>query len=687
MCNSTLVKVVALSDFRVPHWLLRLSLLLVCQPENFSDRDATMKLAWHFNKVNPRFKNREATQGEFFTNDTELRGFIREAVQNSLDARRPRVKAPVRVRIFVSGEKAALTAEKAERYFRGGWEHFHAEGSGLREAPAAGEACRFIAYEDSGTTGLTGDVQQYHEVPGVKNPFYYFFRAEGQSNKTEGGRGRWGLGKFVFPRSSRIRSFFGLTVRHDDKKRLLVGQSILRSHHVGEKSFTPDGWFGKKPDRNEASLPVHDQRFINKFVADFRLKRAYDPGLSLVVPYCDERWTPMAVTEAIVQDYFYPILRNDLIVTIEDADSKVVLDAQSLLTETGKLRAGIQQTMRPLLELTTWALKQPAEDNLFSVQPGPAASGSGPATSIDPASLNPELLTSVRAAFHKHRRVAVRIPLTVEQTGGPEKISHFEAFIERAEGSSQKRPMFIRDGIVISDVRTRQIRDVHAIVTINDRPLTALLGDAENPAHTEWSEESSHFKGKYRNGAATLRLVRNSVADLCQMLVESADDQDPVLLLDVFSLGTAHGQAGVPVNFPAMSSKSAVSNLLRLKALGSQPRKSKPFQVTSRKGGFRVAGRTDRRLELPALDVFVAYDRRGGSPLRKYTTTDFRLDQQPVSIKTRNAIVQILEGNHLVIYPQKSDFDVVVTGFDLNRDLFVQAKQTPQVDSVLKRAG
>lgn len=76
-----------------------------------------------------------------------------------------------------------------------------------------------------------------------------------------------------FPRSSRIRSFFGVTVRHDDKNRVLVGQSIVRSHHVGEKSFTPDGWFGKKPDRNEASCPVTDQRFINKFAADFRLNQ------------------------------------------------------------------------------------------------------------------------------------------------------------------------------------------------------------------------------------------------------------------------------------------------------------------------------------------------------------------------------------------------------------------------------
>jgi hypothetical protein len=80
-----------------------------------------VKLSWHFSKVNPRFKNREATQGEFFSNDTELRAFIREAVQNSLDARRPGVTGPVSVRLFVSGQDAALIPATAKRYFRGGW--------------------------------------------------------------------------------------------------------------------------------------------------------------------------------------------------------------------------------------------------------------------------------------------------------------------------------------------------------------------------------------------------------------------------------------------------------------------------------------------------------------------------------------------------------------------------------------
>ena len=641
---------------------------------------AAMKFAWQFNKVNPRFKNREATQGEFFSNDTELRGFVREAVQNSLDARRPRVKSPVRVRIFISGEQAALQPDAAERYFGSGWDHFRSEGSGLRDVPNANEPCQFVVYEDSGTTGLTGDVTQYHEVAGVKNPFYYFFRAEGQSNKTDGGRGRWGLGKFVFPRSSRIRSFFGVTVRHDDKKRLLVGQSILRSHNVKGKSFTPDGWFGVRPDRNEASLPVSDQRFINKFLRDFQLKRGDDPGLSIVVPFCDHRWTMSAMRDAVVQDYFYPILRGDLIVTLETPGSKLVLNADSIPETVESCGVAIRESLRPLVQLAQWSLEKETQASVIEL---PVTSGQ---TGFSAKELPSDVMDSLRSHIATNSRVAIRVPMHVTTASGQVVGSGFDVYLERCDGSTQKRPLFIRDGIVISEVRTRPIRDVHMIVSITDPALSALLGDAENPAHTEWSEESSHFKGKYQNGNQTIRKVRNSPAELCQMILEADADDDPVLLLNVFSLSTSDSGKGLPVEFAAMSSDGPSFRLQRLQSLKSSPRTGKPFRTTSRKGGFRVGSRSKAREVAPAIEVAVAYDRRSGSPLKNFRETDFNLRSEAIQLSVKNAIVQHLDANRIRIVPQKSEFEVIVTGFDVNRDLFLKTNLTAPAEHRTFRA-
>ncbi len=645
-----------------------------------------MKLAWHFSKVNPRFKNREATQGEFFANDTELRAFVREAVQNSLDARCPGRTGPVFVRIFVSGSKSALSLDTAKRYFRGGWDHFQAVGSGLRDAPDRTENCQFITYEDFSTTGLTGDIHQYHEVTGVRNSFYYFFRAEGQSNKTESGRGRWGLGKFVFPRCSRIRSFFGVTVRHDDQRRLLVGQSILRSHNIGEKSYTPDGWFGQKPEKDTAAVPVEDPEFIEQFAEDFCLERGRDPGLSIVVPFCDERWTPAAVVDAIVQDYFYPILKEDLVVTVEDADTQTVLNTLTLATVVSECGDAIRESITPLLNLTQWAFQQQNEPGDVSFVAEAAhnvnslivlSSFAGKATKWNRKAIDDSLFDQLRSALHQNGRIAVRIPALVQYRNGLSTRTHFDAFIERAEGSPQKRPMFIRDGIVISDVRSRLMRDVYAIVAIDDVPLTGFLGDAENPAHTEWSEETSHFKGKYVNGAVTLRFIRNAVSDLCQMLAEAADDDDPELLLDVFSVGTGNNRPGMQVEFSSMTSKGNRPINERLKMLSGSPRRQKTFRLSSRQGGFRLGSRPDAVNPRQPVEVLVAYDRRGGSPLRKYSVTDFRLDQKPIRIEVNNARIEIRDPNQLLVYPQTDEFSVVVTGFDLNRDLFLQARNSP----------
>lgn len=655
-----------------------------------------MKLAWHFSKVNPRFKNREATQGEFFANDTELRAFVREAVQNSLDARRPGHAGPISVRIFVSGSKSALSLDASRRYFKNGWEHFHAEGSGLRDAPGRSDDCQFITYEDSGTTGLTGDVNQYHEVAGVRNPFYYFFRAEGQSNKTDSGRGRWGLGKFVFPRCSRIRSFFGVTVRHDDRQRLLVGQSILRSHNVDDKSYTPDGWFGEKPVKDEAAAPVDDQKFIEQFSEDFCLERGTDPGLSIVVPFCDERWTSAAVVDAIVQDYFYPVLKEDLVVTVEDADTQIVLNGQTIGSVVAQCSDSVGEMIRPLLRLSQWALDLPETG---SRRHGPLAeeaaghnglfvldSFNGKATKWNRKSIDDNMFDDMRKVLQEQQRIAVRIPVLVQYRNGLSKKSHFDAFIERCEGSPQKRPMFIRDSIVISDVRTRLMRDVHAIVAIDDSPLTGFLGDAENPAHTEWSEETSHFKGKYINGAATLRFIRNAVSDLCQMLAEAADDDDPELLLDVFSVGTSHEKQGMPVEFSSMTSKHTGAATERLKILNAKPRRQKTFRLSSRQGGFRIGSRKDMVDPRQPIEVHIAYDRRGGNPLKKYSTTDFRLNENPIRIEAKNAIIEIRDPNHMMVYPLDDEFSVVVTGFDVNRDLFVQARNSQEINKAMKAA-
>ena len=67
----------------------------------------------------------------------------------------------------------------------------------------------------------------------------------GRSRKHASELGRWGLGKTVFQAASRINSFFGLTVRATDSRRLLLGQSVLKVHNLDGARFYPYGYFGR----------------------------------------------------------------------------------------------------------------------------------------------------------------------------------------------------------------------------------------------------------------------------------------------------------------------------------------------------------------------------------------------------------------------------------------------------------
>lgn len=192
-----------------------------------------MTYRWHFNTMRPGDNAREPIQGEFFATeaiDKPGEALVREGIQNSLDARRNGEKVIVRIR--VSGTGGAVAREAVAPFLDGLDEHFKAPGNGLRDIPADNDDCPFLVFEDFGTTGLTGDSSEWKPATGSRNHFYYFFRAEGRSDKGEKDIGSWGIGKQVFLRAGRVNSLSGLTVREDDRKALLMGMAVLKTHDI-----------------------------------------------------------------------------------------------------------------------------------------------------------------------------------------------------------------------------------------------------------------------------------------------------------------------------------------------------------------------------------------------------------------------------------------------------------------------
>ncbi|MGN6477070.1 MAG: hypothetical protein ACTHKV_07585, partial [Flavipsychrobacter sp.] len=304
---------------------------------------------WEFMPYGQNEIKQNPTQSEFFTTNEVgniATGLIREAIQNSLDEYLYRGfkgnlqsdQKSVLIKIFISGEKYALESYQYAQYLEGLEMHLKAKGNGIRSLPDfTTEKMRFLVFEDFNTNGLVGEPNESKDVdiedPTKKHNFYHFWRNIGITGKPEDKLGRWGIGKTVFPVSSKINSFWGLTVQHPDLKQLLLGQSVLKSHNLKDKpkdyGYRPYGYFATYRD-DAFPYAIEDTDIIAGFKKTFKVQRNNESGLSIIIPFYREEITFKSIITAVILQYYFPIIREQLVVDITYEDNVISLSANNL---------------------------------------------------------------------------------------------------------------------------------------------------------------------------------------------------------------------------------------------------------------------------------------------------------------------------------------------------------------------
>ena len=596
-------------------------------------------------------------QDEFFASNSEAGALVREAIQNSLDARLDE-NHPVRVRILIANDKKRLDWDATTEWIdTGAWGHFKASGSGLKDIPFDNSACPFLVYEDFNTKGLNGDIYQNAECDGVKNAFYYFLRAEGQSDKKEGELGSWGVGKIVFPKSSRLRAIFVLTTRSEDSKTYLSGQSILKYHKVGDQVYSPDGWFGEIGEK-ELGLPIDDSQIINKFSEVFSLSRKNETGLSLVVPWPDENITFENLTKSVIEEYFYSILTKKLEVLIETDDMSVQLSEDTLLDEVEKLDTSSEKSLVQLVELAASVLTQP-KDQIIKL---PRYTGNKP--EWQPEMISEELVDDIWGILDSDEPATIRVPLDILYKEDA-RVEHtfFDVVIKKAKDNVAK-PVFVRDGLVITKVLRPKSPGYISLVSIIDSPLKTLLGRAENPAHSEWNVGSDHFKGKYSYGRDYLNFVRLSVKRIIQYIQKDDEEADASILADLFSIPKPENET-MPIPEPSPDPGPDVEPPM----IPPIPTKEPYYNLVKIDNGFRVYGKKEFT-RVREYCIVMAYDLIKGNPFNKWHKADFLV--QELTIKTKNTSNYEAKDNCIKFTADNNQFDIEVNGLDINRDLKVR---------------
>lgn len=632
----------------------------------------SVRPAWRFRRMHPGEMNVDPIEGEFFS--TEALGsladaLVREAIQNSLDARRPHT--PVRVRIAFAGASAALSGESRERYLDGLMPHVAAGRSGSGPPLGPDERLSFVVVEDFGTRGLQGNPRQSEDdelaALSARNDFYYFWRNVGRSRKGASDLGRWGLGKTVFAAASRASAFFGLTVPANQPRPLLMGQAVLRIHKLDGARYYPYGYFGRFD--GDFALPVEDAGIIDMFRRDFGLARDGEPGLSVVIVFPDRDLTPQTLLPSLAHHYFVPILAGDLAIDFDHDGKRETLDVASFARVVERIGRSEASSLPQLVDLARWGLALGSDDPVRLPEPTQSAA---PRWSGEEAT--EQSLARLREPFNRGDRIAVRVPVWVKPAEGEAACATFEVWLERDDSIAAADEHFVRDGVTIAGVRGGVQSGVRAIVCVRERALSALLGDSENPAHTEWQERSPRFRDRYRHGASTLRYVKGAPREIVRLLTRPVEGRDFALLRHVFSLDVPTEES---VRQRQPDASRAGLDISGATAEVASPRGAHSFELQRLAGGFCVTGVANGQTPR-YLAVRAAYEVRRGNPFALYQPFDFDLDRAPIVLDLEGAVLVRRRQNEIVVRIDDAQFRVTVQGFDPRRDVRVKAIPLPE---------
>lgn len=669
---------------------------------------------WKFHRLAKDEVKNDPQEISFFQDEalkTIVDCLVREDIQNRLDAKAdtppqtqsgsPGNKVPVLLKVRVACGRDALRPDAAAKWF----EHFpeHCNSKKVLEhlnksspLSLSTDPVPYVLLECFNTTGLRGDPLQTRDPDEPENPrndFFWFVRNMSRTGKRRGTRGKWGIGKIVYPASSDIHSYFVLSRRAESPSTVLIGRATLVIHKAADDNeYSGQGFWGRFDDAEQSSFaaPLTDEtdaETISSFRNDFGIRRTNEIGTSIVIPYAKKEITAKSFAFSSVRFYYWEILNGNLEIVISGDDgSEYRINATTLTSEF------IRQTFSEDDELLNRLCDQIDFARTIVFRPETVCSfrmlrrPNNLSAYYDdlPELFGADQWKSLEEKFKQEELVAIRVPVSFTLSGNSEVIEdHYRLFMQKlSEGDPDG--IFVRDGLTIVGeklsgrtlVRAMSCIERHVIDGGNSPCLSDFCGDAEPPAHTAWIQTNPNFQ-KYGQ-KNLLQFIRSFPSILTRRLSDNLKEKNQYALVDFFGVDDDSG-----------NEKPKQANRKRGRKSPTQPNKQyvrKPvgYRIDSYKGGFVVAA-TDGFVRTPtSIYVKVAYAAEGiADPFAAYDLADFDCRKEgTIKLTLTHARIGSREINSFVFIPERPEFKIVVSGFDDKRDLSTQSSATYPSESI-----
>lgn len=635
-------------------------------------------LEWSFREISSREIKTNPEYLEFFRSEA-LRAatdaLVREDIQNRLDARQDDSRpVEVRYKFIFNGLKFG------DRWFskiRPNLEAPEVVKLLDQTVPEDSAVVPCLLIEDFNTNGLRGDPKIHRDPPAdaaVRNDFFWFIRNVGRSGKANGDRGRWGLGKIVYPASSEIRSFFSYSVTADGCPPTLIGRSVLCIHSPdGVRDCAPDGFMSYYDEVVDMDLPSHVIEDIEAFKSAFHITRDQEPGLTLAIPFPKESITGKNLILSLIDHWFWVFLDRSLLVRVYLEDgTEAVLSADTLddvierfVPEAEKERA---------LRKTKFAREVIGLSRTRSLIPV-VIDGEGARpnwTEIEPLFGGVDILEELRSRYNDGDLLAFQFKLRVAKHGGePSQFGEFDLYIRRSTDNHRCIETTLREGLAISGVGSVNIPGVSVITYVGNNPVGTVLGDSENPAHTHW--RSMGMNKKYPEGAALVKLVSGASQKVIGLLTRVDEGLNDALLEDFFSIPdsehkpkpspTKRGTKKDPPPLPDPKQKNFYLNCYKLE------------------NGFKIVRHENANQPVLGFVIRAAYEVARGNAFKKHHLADFDFshpDKAGLEYIGKGVEIDQAQPSRLRVMLTQDDFHFSVTGFDPHRDLIIDVKPIKQ---------
>ena len=656
---------------------------------------------WRFRKMPRDEENHDPMERELFEGELINTRLVREAIQNSLDAGAGRKDAntPVRMRFSLAGIHNPLPAERAARYFVGLADHLNHINDlddGITELllsdDISGGGVPFLVIEDAGTTGLTGDWEQYDDSvanSAAGNHFYWFFRNIGRSGKGDADNGSWGLGKWVFPDASRISSYIAVTRRSDDDDTLLMGQSVLTKHTIWGQRYAPYGRLAiagadglQLPLRR--SQPEH-QPFIDQCIDDFGLQFRNEPGLSIIIPFPrvgggdDDGISPSDLLAAIARNYFYPVISGRLIITLDAGDGSppVVLDTDTIdgINADPDGNAKGEQSAdsyRKLFAMCRECITLP--------EPGYHHLPALPSGNTDADAAISETLVNLRPRYENGELLAFHIGAKVQRKKEKPIDTSYRLYLQRDDSLAQGQDYYVRGTLSIPNIDVIQQRRARALLVVDEtEPLAAMLRDSEPASHTTWRPQTRRVTDRWIATRRRISEVRSAPATLLNILETPPEGLQKDAFADIFFWDGVNPPAPSPVPSPTPGPLNGGPP----PPPPPPPPRPRDFAISQSGSGFRVTIAAGVRRPPSAALLRAAYETARGNPFRIWQPDDFNLhnggDLTVTSAGCR--VANGPAGNELLLRDiDPEQFAVSVQGFAPERDVVVRVERYAGAD-------